>query len=350
MWKTRFVERFPCRIPLMGAPMLGPSGGRLAVETCRAGALGFIAAGHLQHVAAVEREIQLFLQLQEQQTKASPLCLGFIGHSAFGSRRGWTEYEYLLDQYRPAVVQCFAPAIVESNGRTNVDVAHEYDALVLAQVCTVQEGMEAARAGVDGLIAQGSEAGGHGVRRELGNATLTLAADLLRLVPNIPILAAGGIVNGAGLAAALALGCDGVVVGTRLWASQEALGHDSFKQRLVEASSCDDVVRTTVMDQIQNAYVTTPWPEPYHSMSVVRNSLTEKWDGRYVELQAALSTNSKIVSDYQTAQKEGNVDGTAVHAGQGVGAVTSVESAFDIISRIEQEAKEIIQRLPSVLP
>lgn len=84
-----------------------------------------------------------------------------------------------------------------------------------------------------------------------------LAAD----APHKPlVLAAGGIADGRGVAAALALGCDGAVLGTRLWASKEAMNKDSLKQRLVVAKSCDDVQRTRVFDQIQNSYSTTPWP------------------------------------------------------------------------------------------
>jgi nitronate monooxygenase len=247
--------------------MAGASGGRLAAETCRTGALGFIAAGHLSDVSQLDAEIALFRQTAPAD---APLCIGFIGYSALQDSAGWARYKSVLEQHKPQVVQFFAPAIVYSSSGeprvSNVSLAQEYSAKVVAQVGSVQQGIEALDAGVDCLVAQGSEAGGHGLRRELGNGTLALAARLVSVAakshPHVPVLAAGGIVDGRGVAAVLALGCDGAVLGTRLWASQEAMGPDLFKERLVAAASCDDVIRSTVFDHIQNAYHATPWPEP----------------------------------------------------------------------------------------
>ena len=90
------------------------------------------------------------------------------------------------------------------------------------------------------------------------------------------VLAAGGIVCGRGLAAALALGCDGAVFGTRLWASEEALGQESFKAALTRAGP-DDVARTTVFDAVQNTYRKAPWPRPYDSSGALLNSHGSTW-------------------------------------------------------------------------
>lgn len=334
----------------MGAPMAGVSGGKLAAATCQAGALGFIAAGHLMELESLEQELAAF----RQEAPTSPLCIGFIGYSTFGTDEGWERYERVLRKHKPAVVQFFAPAIhaQQSTGRSNVDVAHHHAALVLAQVGSVQDGLAAANASVNGLIAQGSEAGGHGLRREMGSAGSTLARDLIRKVTqDIPVLLAGGIVDGYGVASALALGCDGVVLGTRLWASEEALGHESLKRALVDAESTDSVQRTTVFDQIQNTSSSIPWPEPFDSLGALRNETTAKWDGRMNELSEELSTGSQstLCTIYREAQQEGNGQIAAVLCGEGVGAIDSIKSAYDIVKKINEESVGIVRRMPKML-
>jgi nitronate monooxygenase len=233
-------------------------------------------------------------------------------------------------------------------------LAQKYNAKVLAQVGTVQEAMEAVDAGVDGLIVQGSEAGGHGVRRELGNATLPLAITVITKLraagSEIPVIAAGGIVNGRGMAAMLVAGCDGVVLGTRLWASQESIGMQQFKDRLVAATSCDDVVRTTCFDWIQNTYSAAPWPEPFDSVGALRNQTSATWEGRADELALELQTkDSVLVADYRRACKEGNADIALVHAGEGVGLIDAIEPAYDIVTRISNEAADVIRNSPKQL-
>jgi nitronate monooxygenase len=303
--------------------MAGHVGAQLAAETCRAGGLGFLAAGHLQDVAPLELEIQKFREKNESDATDSshtyPLGIGFIGYSTFGTPEGWKRFEYILEKYRPDVVQFFAPAVLSQKDSTdstvttttNVSMAQKYSAKVLAQVGTVQDARQALEAGVDGLIVQGSEAGGHGVHRSLGSGTLSLAANVVAIAnshnKDIPVLAAGGIVDGRGLVAALALGCDGVVLGTRLWASKESTGKASLKQRLVETESCDDVVRTTAFDQIQNSYSSTPWPVPYDSVGSVRNTFSGRWDGKTDELASVLeSPPNEVVLEYKKAQQEGS--------------------------------------------
>ena len=339
--------------------MLNVSGGRLAAETCRAGGLGFIAAGHLllSEEPTLQQQINIFRELDRHNSY--PLCLGFIGHSTFGSRAGWERFEQVLDTYRPDVVQFFAPAVIrhpdddddddDTEKHNNIALAHSYNALVLAQVGSFQHAQQALQAGADGLMVQGTEAGGHGLRRSLGSGLLSLATNILPYCDDDkPVVAAGGMVHGRGLAAALALGCDGAVLGTRLWACAEALGHESFKQRLVECQSCDSVIRTTVFDQIQNSYSPTPWPWPFDSVGAVRNEISDQWDGRpETELAAAIQSSenspSELVRAYRQAVADGNPNLALVHAGQGVGVIDSIDNAYDVVNRVSQEAAEAIQ-------
>ena len=350
-WNTKFTKRFPCQLPIVGAPMAGTSGGLLAAETCRAGALGFIAAGHTTSLDEIDRQVTIF---RDKAPADASLAVGFIGHSTFSNPDSWDRFERVLKKHQPKVVQFFAPAIAIrcSDGKTNVNVAHDYQCQVLAQVGNVAEGLQALEAGVDGLIAQGSEAGGHGLRPGLGKGTLALAARLVTLTKDtpVPVLAAGGIVDGRGVSAALALGCGGAVLGTRLWASKEALGHASFKELLASPfNGPDQVVRSTVIDHIANSYSSTPWPVPYDSVGMLENETSKEWESRRTDLEVALFSESAVASKYKKAVAEGDPQIAQVYSGQGVGDIHSIDPAYDVIVRINEEAISIVRSMPQLL-
>ena len=176
----------------------------MAAEVCRAGGLGFIAAGYFQPnnnndnnnwSTTAEEQIQLFYQARKDANY--PLCVGFIGHAALNSPQGWDRFQKLLEQHRPAVVQFFAPSILQhpdDANITNVTLAKDYGAKFVAQVGNVAEAELALAANVDAIIAQGSEAGGHGLRRSVGNGTLPLVSQIASMAPNdMPVIAAGGV-------------------------------------------------------------------------------------------------------------------------------------------------------------
>jgi nitronate monooxygenase len=335
---------------------IGVACAELAAETCRAGGLGFLAAGHFnskEALHAVEKEIEIFKAISDGKY---PLCIGFISHSTFGSQPGWDLFENLLENCEPDVVQFFAGSVLSPRGNMDaVKIAQSYGCKVIMQVCTVEEGKAAFGYGADAICAQGSEAGGHGIRRELGCGTLSLVAELVELSAKqkkpISILAAGGITNGKDLAAALTLGADGVVLGTRLWASTEAKGPQTFKDALVAAKSADDVVRTRAFDTISNSYNAIKWPVPYDSSGVLRNKLTKDWDDDD-KLVKTLSSpeGTAIFTASQRATQTNNLDYACVYSGKGVGRIKSIEPAHDIIMRIEAEAVESIRQLEKVFP
>jgi len=308
--------------------------------------LGSIAAGHLvsdTSLKSLEDEITEYRKLCSDPS--SPLTIGFIGHSTFGSDVGWSLFDKILSKHRPEIVQFFAPAVLTQNGLTNIQVAHNHGAKVVCQVGTEADGIEALRSGADCIVAQGTEAGGHGCRLDVGSGTLSLAARIVALVrstegkEHIPVLAAGGIVDGRGLAAALALGCDGAVLGTRLWASKEAKGETSDKEQLASCTiGPDQVIRTKVMDSYQNTYSSTPWPYPFDSSGVIYNETIRKWDGKELQLKEELEKRpvDKLPESF-------------VYAGKGTGDISSVESAYDIICRVEKEAADIIKGLPDLI-
>lgn len=339
----------------MSAPMAGTSGAKLAVEACRAGALGFLAAGHLnskESLHNLEREIQLFKDLSEGQDY--PISIGFIGHGTFGSELGWNLFENVLEDYQPQVVQFFAPAIsyTKSPKRQTdvVKLSHSYGCKVIAQVGSVAEGIKAMEAGVDCLIAQGTEAGGHGMRRELGCGTLSLTSELVKYASTrprkIPVLAAGGVTDGRDLVAVLSLGADGASIGTRLWASNEAKGPSAFKEALVAAKTADSVVRTRAFDTLWNSYRGTKWPKPFDSSGALRNETTKLWDQRIMRLEQQFDANGfTVIEEFKRADANNDVELACVFSGKGVGRIDAIEPAFDILTRIEKEAADTLKSL-----
>lgn len=327
--------------------MAGVSGGLLAAETCRAGAMGFVAAGHANGLDSLDHEIALF---HKHAPPNSPLALGFISHSACKGG-DFTTLEKVLQTYEPQYVQFFAPAIMTSptSSRTNIDVAKEYNAQVLVQVGNISDAKVALESGADAIIAQGSEAGGHGLRKDVGSGTFSLAgriAQLSRESTNVPVLAAGGMVDGHSLAAALALGCDGIVLGTRLWASHEGMGLEQHKEKLTKAEA-DDCLRTNVVDQIANSYTPTPWPYPYDSVGILKNLLTDEWNEKPPEELTAVM--DIVAPRYRQAVAEGDTSLGHVYAGEGVGCISSIDGAYDIIQGIHYDAVKIVTSMPNFL-
>jgi nitronate monooxygenase len=347
--RTRLTDPaglWQCRVPIVSAPMAGAAGGALAAAVARAGALGFIAVGHGRDLEALREQVALF---RSTAPPAAPLALGFIGYSACAQSGG--VLDDVLAEHKPSIVQFFAPALVE--GGANVRAAKAAGALVFAQVGTLAEAREAIDAGVDGIMAQGREAGGHGLRTELGNGTLPLAAAVVSEAARSPgkpvVLAAGGITDGRGLAAALALGCDGAILGTRLWASREAMGNDALKAQLVAASG-DDVLRTRVFDTLQNATSATPWPAPFDSVGALQNDTTARWHHEQAALETAVAEpESETLAAFAAGSAAADVAVCTVLAGEGVGLVSEIEGAEEIVLRVEAEAVSAVQGMQAIL-
>ena len=177
-----------------------------------------------------------------------------------------------------APIQSFFRLAIRRRSFRRSDVPDEE---LILQVCSLAEARGAARLGADVIVAQGSEAGGHGAARR---TVFTLLPEIVDAVRPIPVLAAGGVSDGRGLAAALMLGAEGALVGTRLFASREALGSDALKQRILDATG-DDTLRTEVFDIVRGL----DWP-PGYTGRAISNRFSRTWHGREVELSAELGT------------------------------------------------------------
>jgi nitronate monooxygenase len=206
-------------------------------------------------------------------------------------------------------------------------------ALLVCQCQDLRHVAEAIEARADIVIAQGTEAGGHGASR----ATLTLVPEvadfLARRAPQTLLLAAGGIADGRGLAAALMLGADGVLVGTRLWASEEALVAPRHRQAILQTCG-DGTLRTGIPDIVRQL----DWPAGF-TARIRRNAFTERWHDHEEELRAALDVEGPR---YRQAFEAGDPDHTAVWFGEAAGLVDAIAPAAAIVERMATQAAKII--------
>ena len=218
--------------------------------------------------------------------------------------------------------------------RPFIDRIKRSGAVVICQVQSIALAQDAVAAGTDVLIAQGTEAGGHGVSRGL----MSLLPEVVDAVgTETPVLAAGGIADGRGLAAALMLGASGVVMGTRFYATHEAAGAREAKER-IRAATGDDTQRSIVFD-ISRRNV---WPAPFTGRCL-RNAHLDRWFGREVEL---LRHQEEESERYATARRENDFDIAAVIAGESSGLVREITSAREVVEGVMREASVLIEHGP----
>jgi nitronate monooxygenase len=312
---TRLTERLGILHPILSAPMALAGGGALAAAVTRAGGLGLIGGGY------GDAE---WLGAQFLAAGNEAVGCGFITWSL-------AKQPELLAQalaHRPRAIMLsfgdprpFAPAIAAAG------------AILICQCQTLAHVREALEAGAAIIIAQGAEAGGHGLSR----ATMTLVpetADLLAGTrPETLLVAAGGIADGRGLAAALMLGADGVLVGTRLWASQEALTHARHQQAALDADG-DASIRTSAPDIARRL----DWPKPF-TVRVANNAFVQRWQGREAELDAAADVEAPR---YREAFAAGDPDNAGVFFGEVAGLIHDVPPAAEIVMRMVSEAAVLL--------
>jgi nitronate monooxygenase len=213
-----------------------------------------------------------------------------------------------------------------------VDEVRRAGALLFVQIQTLRAAREALALGAEVLVAQGTEAGGHGAARAL----FPLLPAVVDIAGAVPVVAAGGIADGRGLAAALTLGAAGALLGTRFYAASESLAHPQARARLIAAGG-DDTIRTRVFDIVRGL----DWPAPFTGRALA-NDFTKAWHGREDELSTADETVSDEVARYASATAAGDYDTAALWAGEGADFVTSIEPAARILERIVTEARDAL--------
>ena len=320
---TRLTERLGLAHPVILAPMAFAGGGALAGAVSQAGGLGLIGGGYGDGD---------WIDKQFKIAGNRPVGCGFITWRL-------AEQPHLLED---ALAQG-AQAIFLSFG----DPAPFAETIKLAGVpliCQVQtraNAVVAIEAGADVIVAQGSEAGGHGQAR----ATMTLVPEIADLLaaqsPETLLCAAGGIADGRGLAAALMLGADGVVMGSRFWASEEALVHENFHQSAMAASG-DDTVQSSVIDIVRMK----DWPEQF-SCRTLKNEFTEKWHGQEATLQKVAVEEGDA---FMKALAAGNPEVAGTIVGEGVGLIHDIQPASVLLERVISEAEICLQKSYTTRP
>lgn len=315
--RTPLTELLGIRHPVVLAPMGATAGGKLAAAVTRAGGLGLIGVGYADE-AFIEREFDA--------AGNTEVGIGFI---TWDLAQAPKRLDAALARKPKAVMLSFGDAA------PFVARIKDSGAALIMQVQSLALAREARRLGADVIVAQGVEAGGHGGDPNNGRSTLPFVPAAVDAVAPVPVLAAGGIADGRGLAAALTLGAAGVLMGTRFIAAEESLSHANVKQRIT-ASSGDDTLRTRVFD-IGRAI---DWPKQYTGRAVA-NDFSGRWHGNEQELRDRLDTER---SQYFAAADKGDTDTMVVWAGEGLDLIKSVEPAETILQRIVADAEAALAR------
>jgi nitronate monooxygenase len=301
--------------PIVLAPMDLVADARLTAAVTAAGGFGILGGGYGDE-QWLTRELDL---LEQTHTRFG---VGFITWSMAKQPK---LLDLALERKPAAVVLSFG------DPQPFVDRIKRSGALVICQIQSIALAKEAAAAGADVLIAQGTEGGGHGVSRGL----VTLLPEVVDAVgKSTPVLAAGGIADGRGLAAALMLGASGVVMGTRFYATHEAAGAPAAKER-IRAATGDDTQRSIVFD-ISRRNV---WPAPFTGRCL-RNAHLDRWLGREVEL---LRHQEEESERYAAARRENDFDIAAVIAGESSGLVRDITSAREVVEGVMREASALLE-------
>jgi nitronate monooxygenase len=316
MLSTYLTRSWGLGLPIIGAPMFPAAGGRLAAAVSRCGGLGMIGVSSTQQAEQIERDVAEYRGLAGER----PFGIGLMVWAL-------EKRPELLDAALAA--KPFVVSMSFGDPARYMTRIRDAGVRVVSQVQDRHSALAAEAAGVELVVAQGTEAGGH--TGAVG--TLPLLQIVLESV-GLPVVAAGGIATGRGLAAVLAAGAQGAWIGTPLLAAEEARNSPAARQRVVEAGETETVY-TRVFDVAQGI----PWPTQYHGRAL-SNAFTARWDGR----EGELAGDEEAKRAFQKARADEDYAGSALlYAGQSVGVIERVEPAEAIVQRIAREAEELLR-------
>jgi len=319
--ETDLTRLLGIKHPIISAPMAFAAGGKLAAAVTNAGGLGLIGGAYGDPT---------WIREQFSAAGNTPVGCGFITWNlttALESNPGLLND--ILERKPKALFLSFGDPQAYAKAILDADIPF------IVQVQTLHDAKHALDLGATVIVAQGSEAGGHGESRGTMTLVPEVADHLARNNYGAVLCAAGGIADGRGLAAALMLGAQGVVVGSRLWASEEAQVHPNMIDAAIGATG-DDTIRSSVMDIARHLN----WPKRF-TARVLKNAFTEKWhndiDGllRHAEEEAAL---------WKQAWANGQTDIANTFVGEATGLITDIQPAATIIDSMIGEAKMVMNR------
>jgi nitronate monooxygenase len=311
---TPLTTRLGVQHPILSAPMDVIAGARLTMAVSAAGGFGILGGGYGERT---------WLEAETAKLKKFSGAFG-IGFITWSLARQPDLLDIALAAKPRAIMlsfgdpKPFAP-LIKSSG-----------ALLICQVQNEEMARGAIEAGADILVAQGTEAGGHGASR----STIDIVPAIIDLAAGrVPVAAAGGIADGRGLAAMMMLGASGVLLGTRFYASIECDGAEEAKKRICAAAPGNSV-RGIIFDLSRN----NVWPAPFTGRCLI-NDHARRWIGREVELMQNVKA---VAAEYAAAKAAGNFDVAAVIAGEAVGLIHDIPPAAEIVGRIVTEAEQLL--------
>ncbi|WP_274564962.1 NAD(P)H-dependent flavin oxidoreductase [Streptomyces spiramyceticus] len=288
--------------------------GALAAAVSRAGGLGLLGGAYGDR-AWPEREVPIVAEGTDQ-----PWGVGFLTWAIDAG-----EVEQALEFSPAAVMLSFG------DPSPFVDRIRRSNAVLIVQVTDLDEARRAVDVGADVIVAQGTESGGHGARR--GRSTLPFVPLVVDLAAPVPVLAAGGIADGRGVAAALALGAAGALIGTRFQATTEALVDRSISKAIIEGRG-QDTERNSVLDIARGA----GRPTEKYTARTLSHPYLDRWRGREAELVG----DSQARRDYQDDVARGAIPSLPVWAGEAVDLITDLPSAANLVTTLAAHAEDAL--------
>jgi nitronate monooxygenase len=310
--ETALTRLLGIQHPILLAPMGSAAGGKLAAAVTHAGGLGMLGSGYADE-KAIRREL----------VEAGNARVG-IGFILWALDRNPAALDVALDAKPAAVMLSFGDP---SPYTARIKRA---GCRIICQVQTLEQAKQAALTGADVIIAQGRDAGGHS---GMSRGTIGLVPAVVDAVGSIPVVAAGGIADGRGLAAALSLGASGVSMGTRFTATVESLWDQAMKDKALAAGG-DQTAQTRVFDIVRGA----TWPAIYPGRAL-RNDFYDQWHGK----EDALQGQQKQVEARYLASHANDFAQRVVWAGEGVDLVRDIPTAREVIERTVDQAAAVLR-------
>ena len=312
---TAFTELFSLQHPIALAPMGGSAGGALAAAVSNGGGLGLLGGGTGDQ-GWLARELPIVAD-----GTSKPWGAGFLSWAI-----GVSIVERVLEHGPKAVMLSFG------DPHPFVEPIRQAGAALILQVTDMEEARQAVDLGADVIVVQGTEGGGHGARR--GRSTLPFVPVVVDLAAPTPVLAAGGIADGRGVAAALALGAAGALIGTRLQATVEALADPAVKKAIIEGRG-EDTERSSVLDIARDSR----WPSKYPARTLGHPFL-DQWRGREDELAA----DADAKQAYQDGVARGDLLPLPVWASEAIDLINDLPPAVELVGALAAQAEDALAR------